>query len=120
MRPAGSGAASIWWLAFGYFPCYLPYSALTKALSLGALPGMEVELPGFGLLPSTALASMVGMYAYLAFSGGFAHAGRRSVGPVRLPWPGRWTFLSGLCTAGSWASASRRCWWPPRRARTCA
>lgn len=100
MKRARGAAASIWWLAFGYFACYLPYSALTKALSLGALPGMDVALPGFALLPSTALASMLGMYAYLGLSGGFAYAGRRSVGPVRVPWPSLWTFLSGLCTAG--------------------
>src|SRR5688572_29058118 len=93
-------AASIWWLAFGYFACYLPYSALTKALSLGALQGMEEGLPGFALLPSTALASLVGMYLYMGLSGRFAHAGHRRVGGLSVPLPSRWTFLSGLCTAG--------------------
>nr|WP_253899784.1 hypothetical protein [Corallococcus carmarthensis] len=91
---------SIGWFALGYFACYLPYSALTKALSLGALPGMSAGLPGFVLLPSTALATLVGMFTYLWWSGGFRHAGRRRFGPVELPWPGRWTFLSGLCTTG--------------------
>ena len=94
------GTYSIWLFAFGYFASYVPYSALTKALSLGALPDMAAGLPGFALLPTTALASMLGMYAYLGLSGGFAYAGRRSVRGVQVPWPSTWTFLSGLCTAG--------------------
>ncbi|NOK34783.1 hypothetical protein HMI49_16410 [Corallococcus exercitus] len=100
MSPPPKAPVSIGWFALGYFACYLPYSALTKALSLGALPGMSAGLPGFVLLPSTALATLVGMFAYLAWSGAFQHAGRLRVGPVVLPWPGRWTFLSGLCTTG--------------------
>ena len=28
-------APSIWWWAFGYFACYVPYAALTKILSKG-------------------------------------------------------------------------------------
>ncbi|MFP2902679.1 hypothetical protein [Corallococcus sp. 4LFB] len=100
MSPPPKAPVSIGWFALGYFACYLPYSALTKALSLGALPGMSAGLPGFVLLPSTALATLVGMFAYLAWSGAFQHAGRLRVGPWALPWPGRWTFLSGLCTTG--------------------
>ncbi|MBF5045714.1 hypothetical protein FGE12_25125 [Aggregicoccus sp. 17bor-14] len=98
-QSAPRAAASIWWLAFGYFASYLPYSALTKALSLGALPGLA-RVPGFVLLPSTSLATLAGMYGYLLLSGRFRDAGQLRVGPVSLPWPGRWTFLSGLCTAG--------------------
>ncbi|RKH33957.1 hypothetical protein D7Y13_06095 [Corallococcus praedator] len=100
MSPPGKPPASIGWLAFGYFACYLPYSALTKALSLGALPGMGAGLPGFVLLPSTAVATFAGMFLYLKATGGFQHAGHRRFGRWRLPWPGRWTFLSGLCTTG--------------------
>ncbi|RKH61975.1 hypothetical protein [Corallococcus llansteffanensis] len=100
MTAPGKAAASIGWLAFGYFACYLPYSALTKALSLGALPGMTEGVPGFVLLPSTALASLVGMFLYLWRSDSFQYAGHRRIGRVVLPWPGRWTFLSGLCTTG--------------------
>ncbi|RKI06745.1 hypothetical protein D7Y15_30020 [Corallococcus sp. AB030] len=100
MSPSPKAPVAIGWFALGYFACYLPYSALTKALSLGALPGMSAGLPGFVLLPSTALATLVGMFTYLAWSGSFQHAGRLRFGPVSLPWPGRWTFLSGLCTTG--------------------
>ena len=89
-----SSSASIWWLAFGYFACYAPYSALTKALSRGALPGMDAPLSGFELLPATTLASLVGMFAFLGLSGWFRHAGRRRVLGLSLPFPSRWTFLS--------------------------
>ena len=35
----------IWLMALGYFAFYIPYSALTKALSLGLLPGMSGQCP---------------------------------------------------------------------------
>jgi drug/metabolite transporter (DMT)-like permease len=90
---------AIWGFAFGYFACYAPYSALTKALSTGALEGMTRGISGFELLPSTTLASLVGMFTFLTLMGWWRHAGRRTFLGVSLPWPGRWTFLSGLCTA---------------------
>ena len=64
-------------------------------------------LPGFVLLPSTALATLVGMFAYLAWSGAFQHAGRRRFGPVSLPWPGRWTWIAWACSA--WGRSYRIC-----------
>ena len=47
----------IWLLALGYFAFYIPYSALTKALSLGLLPGMTGPVSGFRILPATAVAT---------------------------------------------------------------
>lgn len=90
---------AIWGFAFGYFACYAPYSALTKALSNGSLPGMTHGTTGFELLPSTTVASLVGMFLFLTSQGWWRYAGRRTVLGVSVPWPGRWTFLSGLCTA---------------------
>ncbi|HEY8431481.1 MAG TPA: hypothetical protein VIL20_24035 [Sandaracinaceae bacterium] len=89
---------SIWLYALGYFACYAPYSALTKALSRGSLPGMTAPLDGFALLPVTTLASLVAMFAFLTVSGWWRYAGRRRVGGRELPWPSRWTFLSGIAT----------------------
>lgn len=40
---------SIWLYAFGYFACYAPYSALTKAMSSG-LFGSLGKVSGFALL----------------------------------------------------------------------
>lgn len=90
---------AIWGFAFGYFACYAPYSALTKALSNGALEGMARGTSGFELLPATTLASLVGMFLFLTAMGWWRYASRRTVLGVSVPWPGRWTFLSGLCTA---------------------
>ncbi len=89
----------IWGFAFGYFACYAPYSALTKALSKGLLPGMESAIPGFALLPSTTIASLVGMIAFLAILLGTGGRFRAAAGARAFPHPGTWTFLSGLCTA---------------------
>ncbi len=77
----------------------MPYSALTKALTDGALPGSHERVSGFWVLPATTLASLLGMFAFLSAMGWWRHAGRRTVLGRSLPCPTRWTFLSGLCTA---------------------
>ncbi|WP_233261267.1 hypothetical protein [Vitiosangium sp. GDMCC 1.1324] len=90
---------AIWGYALGYFACYAPYSALTKALSLGALEGMPRGVSGFELLPWSTLASGVGMFLFLTARGWWRYASTRTVLGVRVPFPGPWTFLSGLCSA---------------------
>jgi drug/metabolite transporter (DMT)-like permease len=89
---------SIWWFAFGYFACYVPYSALTKGLSDGAL-GALPRVAGLAILPVSNLASMVGMAAFISAVGWWKHAGRARVCGVSFPWPNRYTFVSGLATA---------------------
>lgn len=89
----------IWTYAFGYFACYAPYTALTKAVTVGTFPGLTRQVDGFELLPITTLASLVGMLAFLSWMGWFRYARTRAVGPFAVPVPGLWTFLSGLCTA---------------------
>ncbi len=89
----------IWGLAFGYFACYVPYSALTKAISTGMLPGMERPVPGLELLPATVIASMLGMFAFLTSRGWWKYAAHFELFGLRLPRPTAWTFLSGLATA---------------------
>jgi len=89
---------AIWLWALGYFACYAPYSALTKALSSGALPGGRTAT-GLEILPLSTLASLGGMAAFMALTGWWRHASRVSVLGLSLPAPGRWTLLSGLCTA---------------------
>jgi uncharacterized membrane protein YdcZ (DUF606 family) len=90
---------SIWFFALGYFLSYVPYSALVKALSSGKLPGMTAPIDGTVLLPVAALSSMVGMMLFLTTIGWWRYARHVRVAGVPLPCPGRWTFLSGLCTA---------------------
>lgn len=88
----------IWAFAFGYFAAYVPYSALTKALSRGLLDGVPVG--GLSLLPLSVAASVVGMFLFLTAMRWWRFATHSEVLGVRVPHPSRWTFLSGLCTAG--------------------
>lgn len=101
--PTSTREVSIWWFAFGYFAAYAPYSALTKALSKGKLPGMLEPIDGFVLLPSTVLASTIGMFAFLTAMRWWRFATQRafSVGGLTLvlPSPRLRTLLSGACTA---------------------
>jgi drug/metabolite transporter (DMT)-like permease len=90
---------SIWGFAFGYFAAYVPYSALTKALSKGLLDGMEKPIDGFVLLPSTVIASMVSMFIFLSAMRWWKFATQRKVGSFTLPSPRLRTLLSGTCTA---------------------
>ncbi len=98
-REAPAHELAIWGYAFGYFACYAPYSALTKLLSQGALSGMPRALTGFELLPITTMASLVAMGIFLTVARFWRYAGKRRVLGVEVPFPTRWTFLSGLATA---------------------
>jgi len=49
----------IWLFALGYFVFYAPYSALTKALTSGLLPGVPAGLSGFELLPTTIAGTLI-------------------------------------------------------------
>lgn len=89
----------VWGYAAGYFACYAPYSGLTKAVTEGRL-GERVS--GVELLPLTALASCAAMLVFLAASGWWRHAGKWR----GIPSPGRWTLLSGICTAGIMATTT--------------
>lgn len=88
----------IWLYAFGYFACYAPYSAFTKMISQGTLPGMEQKISGFELLPITTITSLVGMFIFLSAMRWWRHAGHRQFFGIAIPFPGPWTFLSGIST----------------------
>jgi len=90
-------AFGIWLLAFGYFICYWPYSALTKAVSKGLLPGMNAGIPSFTLLPISAFGAVIGMIAFITIKGWWKYSGRRKIFGVEVLCPNRWTFLSGIC-----------------------
>lgn len=92
--PTGTGG-SIWLFAFGYLASYVPYSALTKALTGGVGPGEGLSLAGASVLPLSSVASLVGMLVTLSLLGWWRYAPRR----FGVPFPGPWTFLSGVATA---------------------
>jgi hypothetical protein len=85
--------------AIGYFACYAPYSAMAKYVTGGAGPTGAPALGGFEILPATTMASLLGMLVFISVLGWWKDAGRTQVLGISVPRPGRWTFLSGLCTA---------------------
>jgi uncharacterized membrane protein len=87
---------SIWLWAFGYFAAYAPYSALTKALSDGALGD---KISGNAILPMSTFVSVIGMLLFMAISGWWRLANTTRILGFNVPTPTRWTLLSGLCTA---------------------
>jgi protein-tyrosine-phosphatase len=89
----------IWLLALGYFAFYIPYSALTKALSLGLLPGMTGPVSGFRILPATAVATSVALLAFVAMSGGWGCLHRRVLLGLAVPIVRRRMLISGVATA---------------------
>ncbi len=93
---------SIWWWALGYFATYVPYAAMTKAITTdpplvdtgaGAVGGLE-------LLAPSVMATVLTSITFLIATGWWRYAGRRSFGSFSIPFPDRLTFLSGLCSAG--------------------
>jgi hypothetical protein len=95
-----SEGPSIWWWAFGYFACYVPYTALAKMLSKPLIETGGSPVGGLELLPSTAMASVFAMISFLLITGWWRHAGRRQIGGWSVPLPRRLTLLSGLCSSG--------------------
>jgi protein-tyrosine-phosphatase len=90
---------AIWGLGFGFYLFYTPYSGLTKALSSGLLAGTHGPVRGTVLLPVSAIATAVGMLAFITAMKWWKYAGRREFFGVSLPFPRRLTFLSGVCMA---------------------
>jgi protein-tyrosine-phosphatase len=89
----------IWALGFGYFVFYTPYSALTKAISNGLLSADSKPVPGPQLLPVSVMTTVVTMFLIITVAGWWKYAGRRQFFGRSIPFPNRWTFLSGLCIA---------------------
>ncbi|MFM7203070.1 MAG: hypothetical protein ACKO6N_19960 [Myxococcota bacterium] len=99
VEPARVPSWGIWGLAFGYFACYVPYSALVKAVTQGALPGIPEKLSSAETLPLMYVASVVCMYGVLTGLGWWRYAPQLELGGWRLPYPS-WALLpAGLCTA---------------------
>ena len=89
----------IWLLALGYFAFYIPYSALTKALSLGLLPGMSGPVSGFLILPATAVATSVVLLIFVTVGGGWGCLRRRRVFGLTVPVVRARMLISGVATA---------------------
>jgi len=92
-----SPSPGIWGYALGYFLAYVPYSALTKALTSHRI-GSGPPVDSFELLPPTVAASLVGMLLFLTGMGWWRYASHGRLGRWSIPRPTRWTLLSGIGT----------------------
>ena len=84
----GGRDISIWWWAFGYFASYVPFGALPKAVSEGALPGMTGRVDGFVRLllsrrPVRGRAWVALGLSFASLAGGLPRPGARSPSPPR-------------------------------------
>lgn len=90
-------AMRLWLFALGYFAAYVPYAALTKAMSSGAFSGPVVS--GLALLPLSLIASVLSMLAVFSFGGYWRFATTRRLLGRDVPTPSRTTLLAGTATA---------------------
>lgn len=79
----------------GYFACYVPYAALSKALTSSSMTG-ELSTTGMRLVPLATVASMVGMLLFMFASGFYRAVLPEGARMPRLRWQ---VVLSGLATA---------------------
>lgn len=91
-------APPVYWSAFGYFACYAPYTALTKGLTKGLLPGQTAPLAANEVLSASVLASFLGGILFLFGTGWWRYASRKEIFGLQVPVPRPATLLSGLCT----------------------
>lgn len=90
--------SGVWLVCFTYFLCYVPFIGLTRTLSNDHLE-LGDTMVGAQVLPIATMASVTVMVLFILASGWWRQAGKRRFGRFEVPWPGRWTALSGLCTA---------------------
>lgn len=90
----------IWWLALGYFLFYVPYSAMTKALSKGYFSNTGTMVAGFELLPAVIIGTILTFILILVLTGWWKYAGRINVFHFSVPFvSSKWTFFSGVAAA---------------------
>ncbi|MQA95204.1 MAG: hypothetical protein GEV11_11370 [Streptosporangiales bacterium] len=86
-------------LGVGYLLWYAPYSALAKAISGGMIPGIDQTVGGLVLLPATVVGQLLAMPVFVLASGWWRYAGRRRIGGLSVPFPGRYTLESAFWMA---------------------
>ncbi len=91
---------SIWGLALCYFIFYVPYSALTKALSTGLFSNGFSSISGFVMLPTVLIGTVIGFLVILTATGWWKHAGTIKLFGKKIPFvTNKHTILSGIATA---------------------
>lgn len=96
----GRSAPSIWWWAFGYFACYVPYAALTKLLTGGRIETGGTPVGGMEILPPSVMAAVGTLIIFLLATGWWRKARTVEIAGLKIPRPGNLQILSGLCSSG--------------------
>lgn len=86
-------------LTLFYFLSYLPYIMITRHLATVDQPGLARPLTGLEILPAMLLIAAMLTLGFSWYAGWFANVRRVPLGPLRIPFASRQTFLLGLCTA---------------------
>jgi len=82
-----------------YFLAYLPNVIVTKLLTTMPHAALGRPLTGLETLPASLILNTLMTYAFIWWTGWYRDANRISVGKVRLPFPTRYTAMSGIGTA---------------------
>lgn len=82
-----------------YFLSYLPSIVVTRLVTTTGDFRDGRPLTGLETLPASLIVSLILTYAFIWMSGWYRDANRKQVGSWNIPWPTRYTFLSGIGTA---------------------
>lgn len=82
-----------------YLLAYLPNVIVTRLVTTTPHAGLGRPLTGLETLPASLVVNMVLTWAFIWLSGWHKDANKLAVGPLRIPFPTRHTFLSGIGTA---------------------
>ncbi len=88
----------IWFLGFGYFLCYIPYAALTKATTKGLLPGLEA-VSGTSILPLSAAVTFATVFLFVTLKRWWRHVPQKTILGLPIRLPRAQTVISGFATA---------------------
>ena len=86
-------------LALGYFLCYIPFAALTKALSSGLLGGVDSEVGGLVLMPVASIGVLAGTLVFLTATGWWRYISLRPRGEGMVRFPSRTMIAAGCFMA---------------------
>lgn len=82
-----------------YLLAYLPNVIVTRLVTTTPHPGLDRPLTGLETLPASLVINMVLTCAFIWLSGWHRDANHVALGPWRVPFPTRYTVLSGFGTA---------------------
>ncbi|ABP64270.1 hypothetical protein Saro_3410 (plasmid) [Novosphingobium aromaticivorans DSM 12444] len=82
-----------------YLLAYLPNVIVTKLVTSTPHEGLGRPLTGLETLPASLIINMVLTWAFIWLSGWHRDANKLKVGAISVPFPTRYTFLSGIGTS---------------------